>query len=147
MKSDVNRDLAERLDAAAAAWGAAAREALGREPSPAVRQRIHDVAATAARRRLWWQRARRTLAVAAMFAVAGTVAFLMIRQPAPHGEAAPQGSALEDVLLLAEAADYDAGETVAGFPETGNDFEALARRLLAVQGFVDDDDIYLISAL
>jgi hypothetical protein len=141
--------LEEQLNAAAEKLAPAVKEALCPELSVRVKERLREAAAAELRRRqrrAAWLRA--VLPVAAAVAVLCTVTFVRLERAVTTGGAVAASAALDGILLLAETASYgevDIEERVEFFAD---DYESLAVRLLALQGFLDDEEeIIMLSSL
>jgi hypothetical protein len=130
-----------RLNAVAETWGPAVQAVCSGEPSPETLTRIHALAVRGfrtRRRRVFLARIRPFLVSAAAASIVCTATLLAIRTPAKKAPVHPLVT-LDGVLMLAMAMDTDWEEELVVMHPIGADTEALTRRLLDLQGFVDVD--------
>ena len=141
----------ERLNAAAETWGSAVKAACAGEPSPATRARIRALAEQGLgtrRRRVFFARLRSYRVSAAAAALVCATTLLVIRPTERHVSAhsAHPHAALDGILMLAASNDAEVASYSADTRPTRAETVALARRLLEMQGFLDDDaeDIFAL---
>jgi hypothetical protein len=129
------------LNAVAETWGPAVQAVYAGDPSPETLARIRTLAAQGLgtrRRRVFFARIRPFLVSAAAASIVGVATLLTLRTP-DRPQAVHPLAALDGVLMLAMAMDTALDEDLAVMHPIGADTEALTRRMLNMQGFVDVD--------
>ncbi|MBM4162854.1 MAG: hypothetical protein FJ222_00170 [Lentisphaerae bacterium] len=130
-----------RLNAFAETWGPAVQAVSSGEPSPETLARIHALAARGLRtrrQRVFLARIRPFLVSAAAASIVGAATLLALRTPEKTEPVHPLVT-LDGVLMLAMAMDTDWEEELVVMHPISTDIEALTRRMLDLQGFVDGD--------